>query len=64
MCLDVLISTMKIVTEAPSKWWRLNEVMPYVEEPLACGENSIDVGSDKDEDDSWGVGQRRMGWRG
>ena len=55
---------MKTVTEAPSKWWRLNEVMPYAEEPLACGEHSINVGSDKDEDDSWGVGQRRTGWRG
>ena len=58
MCLDVLTSTVKIVTEATSKWWRLNEVMPYAEEPLACGENSINAGRGKAEDDRTG----RRGW--
>ena len=62
----MLISTVKVIMEDTHKWWRLNEVMQYVEENLACGENSINVGNDNDEDDddSWSVEQRRRGWRG
>lgn len=35
---------MKMIMEDTYKWWRLNEVMQYVEEYLACGENSIKGG--------------------
>ena len=33
-------------------------MMPYAEEPLACGENSINAGRGKAEDDRTG----RRGW--